>query len=386
MANVSPVDPAEVALSGSADLKVDPSGVPRVELWERVLPFTPPAGPPPKFAAAGVFASTTNQTRSVPMGGLYQARLYREGQGNASGEKTAAGGPLGRLAFPALKREGGRVNFLTRCAQVPMIELVPGGTFVAVSLATSVPARIRAQVGTSKPQVDAAGMPFFPPADVVASAVSDGPKLMHRLVLVDQHPEPETTAHSPLRTGQTLFFVVLAWDAAGNWDFVWNSTGLAPGTPPEPLETLKRTVEVRLRRLECLDDSDDLSDGEATFTMVVKDDATTTNLPFGWDPMPTGGTRSFPLGSATVTVNHPNASGGVTVRVEGLEDDSGSFPPDDDDLASTHGLTGAHTLDFPVGEVKEVVKDGALVFKGKTLVTGGEFAFTAELVYSVTYA
>ena len=74
------------------------------------------------------------------------------------------------------------------------------------------------------------------------------------------------------------------------------------------------------------------------------------------------------------------------MRVEGLEDDTGSFPPDDDDFASTHGLTGAHTLAFPVGEVKEVVKDAVLGFKGQTFVTGGEFSFTAEVVYSVTYA
>ena len=111
MANIKPAAPAEVALSGTADMVVDPSGVTRVELWERVLPFTPPAGPPPKFAPAGVFASHHPSGAMVAVGGLHQARLYREGQGNASGEKTAAGRAARPRGLP-LPRARGRTRQL----------------------------------------------------------------------------------------------------------------------------------------------------------------------------------------------------------------------------------------------------------------------------------
>ena len=82
-----------------------------------------------------------------------------------------------------------------------------------------------------------------------------------------------------------------------------------------------------LTRLLCLDDSDDLSAGEAEFKFIVQHAGGELRRTLGWDPMDTGKERRFPLGSVGFQINHPDTAGTVAARVEGLEDDSGSFPP-----------------------------------------------------------
>jgi hypothetical protein len=64
----------------------------------------------------------------------------------------------------------------------------------------------------------------------------------------DELTARDISGHPALRTGQKLFFVILCWDAAGSWDLVWNTTGVAPATPPELITTKQRVVEVRLHR------------------------------------------------------------------------------------------------------------------------------------------
>jgi hypothetical protein len=142
---------------------------------------------------------------------------------------------------------------------------------------------------------------------------------------------------------------------------------------------------VRLHRLRCLDDSDDLSQGEATFKFIVRHDAGSVTRTVSWSPMPTGGQRLIPVGTASVQVDPPDAAGGVSVRVEGEEDDSGSFPPDDNDRAATHGLVGSGPLSFPVGEVKELVDNQMVVYFSQPLTFGELLSFAAEVVYSVKY-
>src|SRR5262245_48751447 len=73
-----------------AEFTIDPTGVPgRVEFWERIIKF-PPLGPmplPPAFAPdGGVFSGTTAISKNVPLASLYQVRLYREGEGKATGD------------------------------------------------------------------------------------------------------------------------------------------------------------------------------------------------------------------------------------------------------------------------------------------------------------
>lgn len=385
MARLVPINRTELALvstatGGSANFTVETAGsTPKVEIWERVLPFTPGA-PPPPFTMGGVFANDTSLGRPVTTGGIYQVRLFRENQGNP----TLQGDLLGKLDFPCVRRQA-RVNFLTRCASMPQVDITRGGTFVSMAFAANVLTRARIQIGVNPPAIDGAGFPFFLPQDVVASAVTDGPKLLNKATLVDELLQSDTNGHRPLVTNQTLFFVIFAWDATGAWDLVWNTTGVAPATPPESIKTLQRVVNVRLHRLRCLDDSDDLSQGEATFKFIVKHDTDTEEKTFDWDPMPTGGQKLIPFGTASVQVNPPNAVGSVTVRVEGEEDDTGSFPPDNNDLAATHGLVGGDALFFPVGEVKEQVDDTLVVYFSQPRSFGELLSFAAEVVYSVKY-
>jgi hypothetical protein len=268
---------------------------------------------------------------------------------------------------------------------MPQVDITTGGTFVSMAFASSVPTRARIQIGVNPPAIDGAGFPFFLPQDVVASAITNGPKRLNKATLVDELLQSDTNGHTSLVTNQKLFFVIFAWDAMGNWDLVWNTTGLAPTTSPESIRTLKRVVNVRLHRLRCLDDSDDFSDGEATFKFIVTHDTGTEERMFNWAPMPTGGQIWIPFGTASVQVNPPNAAGSVTVRVEGEEDDSGSFPPDDNDLAATHGLVGGDRLPFPRGEKKEQVDDALIVYFSQPRTFSELLSFAAEVVYSVKY-
>jgi hypothetical protein len=386
MARLVPSNPAQLALvssatGGTANFTVETAGsTPKVEIWERVLPFTPGPTPPP-FTFGGGFAADTPVSRPVPTGGVYQVRLFRENQGNS----LAEGDLLGALDFPCVRR-GARVNFLTRCASMPQVDITLGGTFVSMAFATNVPTRARMQVGVTPPGVNGAGFPFFAPQDVVASAVTAAPKLLSKATLVDELFQPDTNGHVPMTTNQTLLFVIFAWDASGAWDFVWNTTGVAPATPPESIRTLKRVVDVRLHKLYCLDDSDDLSTGEATFKFIVKHATGTEERSLDWDPMDTLGQPKFiPGNTVSVHIDHPNAAGEVTVRIEGEEDDSGSIPPDDNDRAATHGLVGGDPLPFPVGELKERVDDVTLVFFSERRTYGELLSFSAEVIYSVHY-
>ena len=139
-----------------------------------------------------------------------------------------------------------------------------------------------------------------------------------------------------------------------------------------------------LTRLLCLDDSDDLSDGEATFTFIVQHAGGQSVRSLTWDPMGTGKERKFPIGSIGFQINPPDAAGAVAVRVEGLEDDSGSFPPDDDDPAS-YPLTGFVPLHFPVGEGQEDVSNRRITGRSQPHTVSNSSRFDADIVYSVDY-
>ena len=178
--------------------------------------------------------------------------------------------------------------------------------------------------------------------------------------------------------------MLFAWNDQGSWDFVWNTTGVAPASLPESFWTLKRVVDVSLTRLLCLDDSDDLSDGEATFKFFVQHAAGKSERSLTWDPMGTGKERNFPIGSIGFQINPPDAAGVVEIRVEGLEDDSWSFPPDDDDPAS-YPLTGYVPLPFPVGEGREDVSNRRITGRSQPHTASNSFMFDADIVYSVEY-
>jgi len=138
---------------------------------------------------------------------------------------------------------------------------------------------------------------------------------------------------------------------------------------------------VRLTELVCLDDSDDLSDGEARFTLTVIDGAGETTRTVNWPEMPTGASLPIRDGSTDVVVNPPDAAGDVRVRVDCREDDS----PADDDLASTSlTLTGGSALDFPVGP-QERVDRRSITLGSRPLTVDNDLKFIARLMYSVGY-
>jgi hypothetical protein len=83
------------------------------------------------------------------------------------------------------------------------------------------------------------------------------------------------------------------------------------------------------------------------------------------------------LGPEVITADTRN----VSVQVQGFDDDSGSFPPDDDDFAET----GSTPLDFPTGEGKEEVIDRLLTLTGNPSGGDDDLRFTAEVLYSVKY-
>lgn len=390
-----PTNPLEVAWfaapgGGTAAFTVDNGSgppPPTVEIWERTIPWpgTTPPPPPPPFSLGGTFTSPTPVTRSVPLGGLYQVRLFRGGQGSPSGN----GDVLGRLDFPCLARMA-RTDMLTRCAGVPQLDISPGGTFVSMAFATAVPSMVRAQLGATTPTVNTPGDPaLFTPSSVVASAVSDAPKFLHKATLIDELLQPDTTLHAPLLPGNPFFFVILAWDAAGSWDFVWNTTGKAPTVAPETVTAKRRAVGVRLAKLHVFDDSDDLSDGEGDFKLVITRGAGQVNTQSFSTSFATGETVAVPPNmqfNSGLEVVIP-ATQQVLVRVDGHEDDTGSFPfPDDDDFASAPlGFTGGHPLHFPVGEGKETVDNELLALPSVPHAVGAKLSFLAELRISVKY-
>lgn len=383
MASLTSDDPNELAIesapgSGVATFSVDATSFSELEIWERFLPFTAVTPFPPFMLGGNLSAvGATGVTRSVGLAGIHQVRLLGPSFGGATGPL------LGKLDFPCLRRAA-RTNFLTRCASMPQIDLTTGGTFISMAFATSVQTRARVQIGVNPPALDGGGFPFFAPGDVVASGLTDGPKLLHKVSLIDELTAGGISGHPALSTGQKLFFVILCWDAAGSWDLVWNQTGVAPATKPELITTKNRMVEVKLHRLRCLDDSDDFTEGEATFEFRVRDSdgaSQPTIKTFSWDPMKTD--DQIIVKNIEVTVNPPNAADTVDVKIKGVEDDTGSFPPDSNDTAETDSGEGG--LTFPVGEGKEEVNNALLTLYSRRTTFSERLSFIAEVVYSVKY-
>ena len=156
MARLVPNDPYELAINGTADFTIELGGSPSVELWERVLPCAPGA-PPPPFALTGVHTADASFSRPVPLGDVYQARMFRENQGNSTG----AGDLLGKLDFPCVNGEN-RSDFLTRCAETPQVDIVPGGTYASFAYAGSTPTCCRCPAWRQAPTGTGSGLALLP--------------------------------------------------------------------------------------------------------------------------------------------------------------------------------------------------------------------------------
>ncbi len=361
---------------GNAKYTIDPTGVSgKVETWERVITFNPGGTSIsiPPFTKVGVFASTTPTSGSVPIGGLYQVLLYEENKGKSDG----SGPVLDRRSFPCVLIEG-RSNFLTKCTEIPQLDIKAGGTFASIAFAASRVTMSRVQLGLKAPHTGTGGLPVLTDDELVAEAVSvaAGPKLLHRLSPTDRRILPGTNA----------FFSIMIWDLNGNWDYIWSPEGSAPAKPPKPFNLLSRTVEVKLTRLGFLDDSDALSNGEGDFTLVVQPGIAGTGL-----VKKTLNVATFETNTSLTIVPPKTITVGpapiipdtypISVQVKGHDDDSGSVPSDEDDFAETDMTE----LDLPIGEGKEQVNDRFLSLTSH--VSGGDdtLAFTADLLFSVSY-
>jgi hypothetical protein len=375
MANIFPEGELEIADTAGAKVLLVPDGpTGEYELWTRQVSFGAAA---PAFSLKGVFGSlSTVPSGALPLGGLFQARLFRKDQG-------PAGALLGTLDFPVLGREA-RADYLTACAETPQVDITVGGTFASISFATNVKTMARVQLATSPPGQDGL-LPVFKPTDVVATATSLEPKVLHRVSLQDLLTDRETTDHSPMLPRATLFFTILAWTNDGKWDYVWSAAGAAPGQSPAKITLKDRRVGVRLSSLYCNDDSDSSTFGEADFLLIVRDsNGVDVSAPYRWSPMASGSLSPLiPPGTVDVILMPPRASGRVTVRITAKEDDSGT-PFDDDDTASAGGATGA-ALFFPAGEGKEEALGLVRNFTSNPGDGDDILAFAAQIVYSVRY-
>lgn len=376
MANIFPDGDLEIADAGGAKILLVPDGpTGDYELWTRAVNFAAAA---PTFALKGVFGSvTTVSSGSLPLGGLLQAQLFRKGDG-------PDGKLLGMLDYPVLAREA-RADYLTACAERPQVDITVGGTFASICFATNVKTMARVQLATSPPERDGV-FPFFKPTDVVATASSLEPKLLHRVSLQDLLTDRETTDHSPMLSGAELFFTILAWTDDGKWDYVWSPVAAAPGQAPDTIKLKQRRVGVRLANLFCNFDSDSQTFGEADFALIVRDsNGVDVSAPYRWAPMETGTfSPAIVPGTVDVILMPPRANGRVTVRINAVEDDSDTPFGDDDDTALAGGFAG-RPLAFPAGEGKELLP--AQVMNFTSAMTGGDdlLQFAAQIIFSVRY-
>lgn len=259
---------------------------------------------------------------------------------------------------------------MTACAREPQVDIAVGGTFASISFAANVKTMARVQLATSPPERDGL-FPLFKPTDVVATASSLEPKLLHRVSLQDLLTDRQTSDHTPMVSGAELFFTILVWTADGKWDYVWSPVAAAPAQAPATIKLKQRRVGVRLANLFCNFDSDSQTFGEADFSLIVRDsNGVDVSAPYRWDPMETGTlSPAIVPGTVDVVLMPPRANGRVTVRINAVEDDSGTPFGDDDDTALAGGFAGT-PLPIPAGEGKELVSSQVINFT--STMTGGD--------------
>jgi hypothetical protein len=385
MARLFANPPHEIANRNGLGGRIEPRGPgtssAAVELWHRSFEFNQPLGP---YELVDVFDEATDITPAIlgglPLrtGGLYQARIFRPGTGTEAGEGTSAGpkvfGPLGRLDMPVLNPEL-RSDLLTRCTEgEPQVKIDPGGTYVGFTIAGAAKTCLRVQFGSEEPHISELGLPAFKPEHLVATGLSLDPGFVHTLDVTDILTQTDTHGHTPLGAGQELWFVALAWTET-EWDWVWGTEGRAPGSPHNTtsLTTEHRTAVVALETLYCDDDSDDLSDGEADFTLRVTGPGVDESASLRWSPMESG--TSLDVSGVSILI--PDAPARLSATVTCNEDDA----PAADDIADTR----AFTIPMPVGRVTEDVRNRHEELRSRTVSGTGELRFRADLRFQVLY-
>jgi hypothetical protein len=178
-----------------------------------------------------------------------------------------------------------------------------------------------------------------------------------------------------LLPGTPYFELFRMSDAFGNWEFL-----------KRDFTTLKRRIRVELGNLHISDDSDDLSNGEASFDFYVETGNIAQpgswvrrgTLSYGNSNLETG-KDATPAPSGSIVVGPEpvkQESRHVRFSVEGEEDDSGSFPLDDVDVG-----TASKDLLTPSGP------DEVVSHRPDTIsASGGDgWSFTLSYKYWIEY-
>lgn len=238
-----------------------------------------------------------------------------------------------------------------------------GGTYRQHYLVTSMPVMVRAAVGSQPPVRDANNMLSLP--EIADEHVDAGLKASMDILL------------DTLLPGTFYHELVLLTDPFGNWEFVTRT-----------FTTMKRQISVQLTGIHIHDDSDELSNGQAVFSFELQtghvDDPNTWALreqaSYANSNIESGKAVA-PVPNEIVTVPYETVQGRhrhARFRVVATEDDSGSVPLDEEDIA-----WGMKDLFLPTGPDEQVQNRTDSVSAGP----GHDgFHFDVSYSYSVDYA
>lgn len=366
MATLTPPDFVYVADHGNVTFSVLSEPFGDAVLFERAVPFTATTAPP-YSRVSGVFTADQAVTHrfTAPMGSLYQARLYRRGDiaaGQVPDDADAKFRPIGRLDIPCIGVEGPRSNLLTRCAgdRAP-IRLEVGGNYLKVSLATgSGDSRLLVLVGGLKPgeiQTGQGPVPAFVDNAPLTFASSAQRSRLHRVFAPPQDHFPYTDRLVPR---QDIWFIAIAWQADGTWDYVWSDQGISPEADPQMLTTKTRQISVDVQQLTCVDDS--AYDGDTDpvkFTLALQDSGSSKQLAsdtYDWDDMEAGDVVRPRL---SLDWSGGDESEGAVISIGAADNWAGTeqvpLPIGDGSLHTTHSLRiRQYALSPPAGFYADV--------------------------------
>jgi hypothetical protein len=323
-----------------------------------------------------------NVTRNVTLetlnpGMLYVFRLF----GGSSGGADGIGDLIDEVNVPRLEA-GLRANYLTMCTEgKPQVEISAGGTYVTADVSSG-SAVTRALLLVTDADLD---LPDEVPslrgasaANFVVSAATETTEQMHEVNAIDNRTEgwPDSARLGP---GLQLRFVALVWDSSGNFDFTWTAARPTANAsvPRDVVNTKQRSVALAVTKLVCMYDSDELSDGDGTFTITITPSAPGAAVArtVRWKPMESGSSKA---------INERFSFTGretdrITIDVHAVDDDSGSFPPDSNDVADTP----TYALSFRRGPGTESYDD---IFTLDSNIGGDELHFMVQGSITVVYA